>query len=126
MRILLDTHVFLWAVASDRRLGASAREKIAQADAVFVSAASLWEIAIKSRLGKIDGDLGELLAAVEASGFQELPVRGSHAAVVATLPMIHGDPFDRLLVAQAMTEPLRLLTADVLLTGYTDLVMLVT
>lgn len=118
MRLLLDTHVFLWAVGGDRRLSAAARARIAAADAVYVSAASIWEIAIKARLGKIEGDADELAMAIEASGFVELPIRAQHAAKVATLPLHHTDPFDRLLLAQAFSEPLHFLTADQALIAY--------
>jgi len=124
MRLLLDTHVFLWAIAGSPRLGTSARRAIEAADQVFVSAASIWEIAIKARLGKIEADPDEYLAAIEQSGFAELPVRAVHAAEVARLPMHHTDPFDRLLVAQALVEPLRLLTADALLCKYSGIVVL--
>jgi len=124
MRLLLDTHVFLWAVAGHPRLKAPARALIASAEEVFVSAASIWEIAIKKGLGRIDVDLGALVAAIEASGFRELPVSARHAADVSTLPPIHHDPFDRLLIAQARAEPLRLLTADPVLEPYSELVVL--
>jgi PIN domain nuclease of toxin-antitoxin system len=122
MRILLDTHVFLWAVAGSSQLKAGARKVILDADMVFVSAASIWEVAIKARLGKIEADPVAIAAAIEASGVIELPGRAAPAAKVPQLPMIHNDPFDRLLVAQAITEPLRLLTRDPVLSGYTDLV----
>ncbi len=125
MRVLLDTHIFLWAVAGSPSLKAGARRQIESAEAAYVSAASIWEIAIKARLGKIEADADELVAAIGQSGFIELPVRAAHAAGVARLPPLHNDPFDRLLVAQAMTEPLRLLTADPLLVQYSELVMLV-
>ena len=98
---------------------------IESADEVYVSAASLWEVAIKARLGKIEADPDELVAAIELSGFIELPVRASHAAAVARLAMHHTDPFDRLLVAQAVAEPLKLVTADAVLARYSDLVVLV-
>jgi PIN domain nuclease of toxin-antitoxin system len=124
MRLLLDTQVFIWAVTGGRALKTSARRAMEDADQVFVSAASIWEIAIKARLGKIDADLGELVRAIESSGFHELPVRSAHAAAVAELPLHHADPFDRLLVAQAMAEPLKLLTADRVLAEYTNLVIL--
>jgi PIN domain nuclease of toxin-antitoxin system len=118
MRLLLDTHVFLWSVTSSRQLKAGTRAYLAAAEAVYVSAASIWEIAIKSKLGKIDGDPEVLAAAIEASGLQQLPVSAAHAAAVAKLPMHHTDPFDRLLLAQAFTEPLRLVTADRALAAY--------
>jgi PIN domain nuclease of toxin-antitoxin system len=123
MRLLLDTHVFLWAVAGSPRLKAPTRRLIEAADAVHVSAASIWEVAIKRRLGKIDADPDALVEAIDDSGFLELPVRPAHAAAVARLPDHHADPFDRLLVAQALTEPLRLLTADAALVRYSDIVL---
>ncbi len=125
MRLLLDTHIFLWAVAGNPLLKAATRRFIESADEVFVSAASLWEIAIKARLGKIEADADELIAAITQSGFVELPVRAVHAAGVARLAMHHNDPFDRLLVAQAIAEPLKLLTADAVLGQYSELVVLV-
>jgi PIN domain nuclease of toxin-antitoxin system len=94
------------------------RDYLSQADAVYVSAASIWEIAIKSRLGKIDADTAGLVNAIEESGLQELPVSAKHAEAVATLPLHHTDPFDRLLLAQAFMEPLRLVTADKALSAY--------
>ena len=112
MNLLLDTHVFLWTVTAHAALKPAARRLISSADAVYVSAASIWEIAIKARLGKIEGDPHALAAAIEDSGLIELPVRAQHAAGMAKLPLHHTDPFDRLLIAQAFTEPLRLLTAD--------------
>ena len=125
MRLLLDTHVFLWSVTDSPRLTADARGSIADADEVYVSAASIWEAAIKAGLGKIQGDMTQLVSAIERSGFVELPVTALHAAFVAELPHHHRDPFDRLLIAQAMTEPLVLLTADTALLEYSDLVRLV-
>jgi PIN domain nuclease of toxin-antitoxin system len=125
MRLLLDTHVFLWAVSDSARLSAAARREIVAAERTFVSAASIWEVAIKARLGKIDADVDAAAAAIEQSGFFELPVRAAHAVAVARLPLHHADPFDRLLVAQALTEPLRLLTADAALGRYGDFVQVV-
>lgn len=125
MRLLLDTHVFLWALAGSRELKAPARRLIESADEVHVSAASIWEIAIKSRLGKIDADPIEVAAAIDAAGFVELPVRAAHAMGVANLPAHHADPFDRILIAQAIAEPLRLVTADTVLARYSELVILI-
>lgn len=118
MRLLLDTHVFIWAVTGSRQLRSATRAQVSLAEAVYVSAASIWEIAIKTRLGKIDGDAEAFAAAIEESGFRELPVSARHAAAVARLPLHHADPFDRLLLAQAFTEPLVLLTADAALQSY--------
>jgi PIN domain nuclease of toxin-antitoxin system len=122
--LLLDTHVFLWAVSGSRQLTPKIRAVINGADEVFVSAASIWEIAIKVRLGKLQADPVAMVGAIEESGFKELPVRAAHAAHVANLPLLHADPFDRLLVAQAVMEPLRLLTADAGLASYSELVVL--
>jgi len=124
MRLLLDTHVFLWAIGGSRSLKAAARRVMEEADQVYVSAASIWEIAIKRRLGKIEANTSDLVKAIEASGFLELPVRGMHAAGVAALPLHHTDPFDRLLIAQAVAEPLKLLTVDKVLAKYSDLVVI--
>jgi PIN domain nuclease of toxin-antitoxin system len=123
MRLLLDTHIFLWVVSGSTSLSTAARGAIEAADEVYVSAASIWEIAIKARLGKILADPDELVAAIAASGFIELPVLASHAAAVSRLALHHNDPFDRLLIAQAITEPLKLLTADAQLVSYSDVVM---
>ena len=123
MRLLLDTHVFLWAVAGSTQLKPKTRRLIEAAERVHVSAVSIWEIAIKRRLGKIEADPVALAGAVAASGFHELPVRAIHAAGVAALALHHADPFDRLLIAQAIAEPLKLLTADAVLAQYSDLVM---
>ncbi len=125
MRLLLDTHIFLWAVAGSPLLKPAARHLIEDADEVYVSAASIWEVAIKARLGKIEADVQALAAAVGDSGFLELPVSAAHAAGVARLDLHHNDPFDRLLVAQALAEPLKFLTADEVLARYSDLVLLV-
>ncbi|MGF6839647.1 PIN domain nuclease of toxin-antitoxin system [Paraburkholderia youngii] len=125
MRLLLDTHVFLWAVTDDRKLTKAARKLILDASEVFVSSASIWEASIKAGLGKLEVDVNLLVSEIEASGFLELPVRAVHAALVRDLPDIYKDSFDRLLVAQALSEPLRLLSSDGHLSKYTDLVIAV-
>lgn len=124
MRLLLDTHLLLWALAAPSRLPTRARSLIAEGD-VYVSAASIWEISIKSALGKLVADPREVLAALGPVGFTELPITGEHATRVLGLPPIHRDPFDRLLVAQALAEPMRLLTNDSALTSYGDIVTVV-
>jgi PIN domain nuclease of toxin-antitoxin system len=118
VRLLLDTNVLLWAMAGDARVEALRERLLDEDNEVFVSAASYWEVAIKAGLGKLDVDVGELRRAVRLSGFVELPVLGAHTEQLAGLPALHRDPFDRLLVAQAQAEPMRLLTADRLLAGY--------
>lgn len=124
MRILLDTHVFIWAVTDSRRLGKEARRVMRDATEVFVSAASIWEIAIKSAIGKIKADPEEMARAIVTSGFVELPIAAAHATQVARLPLAndHKDPFDRLLVAQSIVEPLVLLTADPKVAAYGGLI----
>ena len=125
MRLLLDTHIFLWAVAGSPLLKPATRRLIEDADETYVSAASIWEVAIKTRLGKIQADAHALVKAIDASGFVELPVSAAHAAAVAQLQLYHNDPFDRLLIAQALAEPLKLVTVDEVLARYSDLVLLV-
>lgn len=122
MNFLLDTHVFIWAVDDDPRLSAAAWSMIEEADAVYVSSASIWEAAIKYQLGKLKVAPNRLLEAVAPSGFLELSISSRHAAAVANLPPIHRDPFDRLLLAQAISEPLHFLTADEQLAQYSELV----
>lgn len=117
MRVLLDTHLLLWALTQPTRLPAAARKQIEAAD-VYVSAASIWEISIKSGLGKIDVRPGDVLAAIAPSGFSLLAITGEHAVRVAELPPLHKDPFDRMLAAQALIEPMILLTNDEALRGY--------
>ncbi len=121
MRVLLDTHLLLWALAAPSKLPAMARKQIEAAE-VFVSAASIWEISIKSALGKLAADPREVLDAVEPAGFNLLSVTGEHAAKVRELPPLHKDPFDRLLVAQASIEPMILLTNDEALRAYGTIV----
>ena len=127
MRLLLDTHIALWALAADRRLGRDARERIADPDnRVFVSAASVWEIAIKHAHGGAVPFSGEdALRFFAEAGYEWLPIRPEHAAATEGLPRLHNDPFDRLLVAQALTEPMRLMTHDSALAAYSDTILLV-
>jgi PIN domain nuclease of toxin-antitoxin system len=125
MRLLLDTHIFYWSFYDPDRLSKRTITAIKEANAVYVSSASIWEMAIKVRLGKMDGDPSELAENIVAAGFRELPVLSKQALLVATLPLHHTDPFDRLLIAQAMSEPLHLLTADSQLKIYSELVVCV-
>jgi PIN domain nuclease of toxin-antitoxin system len=124
LRLLLDTHIFLWLAADDKRLTDQARGTIMGAGAIFISSATIWEIAVKFRIGKLRVDPEDAIREMAINGFRELAVRNDHAAGVAKLPLIHNDPFDRLLIAQAMLEPLHLLTADAQLAAYSDLVLL--
>ena len=128
MRLLLDTHLLLWALAEPNRLDAATRAVLEDANnEVLFSAASIWEIAIKARLGRADFafDLQQILRAALDTGFVELPIRSDATVLVAKLPPHHRDPFDRLLIAQAMSEPVRFYTADPLLPPYSELVTLV-
>lgn len=119
MKLLLDTHILLWWVAGDRKLPKALREQIASTDNdIFVSAVSFWEIAIKASLGRISIDLEELSSAVKADGFHELPVQIAHTSRLTALPDRHRDPFDRLLMAQAIAESLRLMTRDEFILAY--------
>lgn len=117
MRILIDTHLLLWALATPSKLSKTARGLIDRSE-VYVSAASIWEISIKSALGKLAAASADVLAAVDPAGFMMLPITGEHAAEVATIPLHHKDPFDRMLVAQAISEPMRLLSNDEALSAY--------
>jgi PIN domain nuclease of toxin-antitoxin system len=119
MRLLLDTHVALWWCVDDARLSHGAREAIADAERVFVSAASAWEIAIKAAIGRLKLNLKAPFATLIAdSGFDELDVTFQHAAATGKLPRHHADPFDRLLIAQALTESLTIVSHDRQLQAY--------
>ena len=122
MRLLLDTHIFLWYLAASRKLPKSVLNRIEVADVVFISAASIWEAGIKIKQGRLEANVDGLYEGIAASGFIELPISATHSILAANLPEHHRDPFDRMLIAQAMSEPLKLLTADGLLRQYSELV----
>ncbi len=127
MRILVDTLVLLWAQIEPKRLTRSAREILEDPQHTIVfSAVSIWEIAIKARLRKSGFDVDPLVVLEEArsTGLEELAITSDVAARVAKLPFHHADPFDRLLIAQALELPARLLTVDKQLEPYSELVML--
>ena len=118
MRLLLDTRVLLWWLADDPSLGEEARAGISDASsAVFVSAATVWEISIKQALGKLEAP-SDLLRQIELNRFEPLSIKVSHAYTAGGLPPHHDDPFDRMLVAQAMMEGLTLLTRDPRMSRY--------
>ena len=122
MKVLLDTHVFLWWITDDPRLSPRARRIIADgANVAFLSAASGWEIAIKAKLGRLrlpDNPEHFILKQLELNIIEVLPVQMSHALHVYALPYHHRDPFDRLLIAQAQLEKLPILTADPQISRY--------
>jgi PIN domain nuclease of toxin-antitoxin system len=128
VRLLLDTHIALWALVDSPRLPAKARLLILAPDnEVVVSAASVWEIAIKHGLAKKNMPVSgaEAKSWFTRAGYTLLPVTADHAALVEELPPHHADPFDRILVAQALDEPLRLVTHDPTVARYSDTVILV-
>lgn len=116
MKLLLDTHAFLWWIADDERLSSAARKAITgREEEVFFSAASAWEIAVKASLGRITlpQPPGRFVPRqLEVNGFQSLPIRVEHALRVYSLPDHHRDPFDRLLIAQGLEDRLTIVTAD--------------
>jgi PIN domain nuclease of toxin-antitoxin system len=124
--LLLDSHILLWLVEpGSKRLPARAKALITDAVSVHFSIVSFWEIAIKAAKGNLDIDLALLSAAVDQAALRELPVKRQHIKTLHTFIFHHRDPFDRMLVAQAVTEPLHLLTADKALAAYSDLVTVV-
>jgi PIN domain nuclease of toxin-antitoxin system len=125
MRVLLDTHILLWTLTDDPRLSSKARRLIENAAEIYVSAATFWEMAIKVGLGKLRVDLDEVRGYCLESGFVELPITSEHAIAVKDLEQYHKDPFDRLIVAAAISEPMRLITADPQVSQYTSLAILV-
>lgn len=120
IQVLLDTHVFLWAIGEPDALRPRLRRLLEDADTdVYVSAASVWEAAVKRKLGRLDVDPSvDLVDAISESGFEELSISARHAARSADLPDIHRDPFDRMLIAQALEEDLLLATVDDKVTEY--------
>lgn len=123
MRLLLDTHVVLWAMAETSRLSGTARGLLEDpSNTLYCSVASLWEIAIKANLNRPDFriDLLRLRASLPDAGIDELAVIGTHIEALLLLPDHHKDPFDRILVAQAQAEPMRLLSSDRILLDYWD------
>lgn len=116
MRLLLDTHAFLWWAEESPRLGRRARSRIERGE-VYLSAASAWEIAVKRASGKLSSP-GDIPRALEIAGFGALPITVEHAVESAELPWHHRDPFDRLLIAQARLEDLTLVAHDERLAAY--------
>lgn len=131
MRMLLDTHIALWAVTDDPKLPQTARDMIAnRANEITVSVASLWEIAIKYPLanrgkGEMPVSAARARSIFQRAGFRVLGITADHVIAVESLPLLHADPFDRLIVAQALTEPMRLLTRDRAVAAYSDTIVAV-
>ncbi len=125
MKLLLDTHILLWVMRDADELSAAARAMIDRADEVYVSSISLWEAAMKSAAGKLPVAPVDLEAAAQRAGFTPLAVTWAHALAAHGLPPLHRDPFDRMLVAQAVCEPMHLLTHDATLARYSSLVTVV-
>ena len=123
MRLLLDTHIVLWMMLDAPELKAAARRWIGAAESLHVSSVSLWELAIKRDIGKLQIDADAFDAHLLASGVQPLAIDWEHARRYRALPRLHRDPFDRMLVAQAIAEPMHLLTRDATLAQYSDLVI---
>ncbi|WP_295402320.1 type II toxin-antitoxin system VapC family toxin [uncultured Thiocystis sp.] len=126
MNVLLDTHVALWAITDNPQLPQKSRELIQSSKTtVWISAASVWEIAIKHALGRGDMPVSSQDAAryFRESGYRFLAVEAEHAVAVEELPAHHQDPFDRILVAQALVEPMRLMTHDSLVALYSDTII---
>ena len=121
MRLLLDTHVALWALRDDEQLSAKARELIVDPEnALLVSAATVWEISLKHAFKRADMPISgsEAIGYFREAGYELIPISATHAALVGTLPPVHADPFDRMLVAQARAESAHLLTHDRLIAKY--------
>ena len=113
MKLLLDTHALLWWLADDRRLGQRPRTLIADpGNDILVSVASLWEIVVKLRVGKLEADIAAIEQAIVRDGFQRLAIKPAHLALLATLPLHHRDPFDHLLIAQAFDDDALLVSDD--------------
>ncbi len=126
MNLLLDTHVALWAITDHPKLSQQARSLIqSPKTSVWVSVANIWEIAIKYALGRSDMPVSsqDALRYFQASGYQILAVEAEHAVAVEALPMHHQDPFDRILVAQALVEPMRLMTHDAIVALYSETII---
>jgi PIN domain nuclease of toxin-antitoxin system len=125
LKLLLDTHVLLWVMQDAPALGRAARRVLSEAEEIHVSSVSLWEAAIKCAVGKLKLDLDALDLRLGQVGFMPLAVSWAHARQLRQLPLLHADPFDRMLVSQAISEPLHLLTHDAALKPYSDLVIVI-
>lgn len=125
MKLLLDTHIYLWWLLDSRELSARARELISNCDTAYVSTVSIWQAGIKWQAGKLPVPPEELADGIGQCGFTELPVSMQHALTASKLTFHHRDPFDRMLIAQAIAEPLHLVTTDKVMESYSSLIKLV-
>ncbi len=126
MRVLLDTHILLWWLKDDSKLSTDAVNIIENpTNDILISAVNTWEIAIKKSMGRIQIDMNELLKSIKSSGLGVLDITVNHTCQVSNLPYHHKDPFDRMLIAQSIVEPMRLLTHDDTLIQYGEHVLLV-
>lgn len=126
MKLLIDTHILLWWLTDDEKLSENARQLIITPDNdIYISLASLWEIQIKAMAGKLKADLKAIIQQLPENNFQQLPIHANHLLALGKLPRHHQDPFDRILIAQAIHEPMHLLSHDKNLSGYSELVVMV-
>jgi PIN domain nuclease of toxin-antitoxin system len=128
MRVLFDTYILLWAAAGSPALSEKARQVlVSDAAELYFSAASIWEVAIKTSLGRADFavDPRQLRRGLLSNGYLELPVTGEHGIEVGSLPDVHKDPFDRMLIAQSRVEGMRLVTADKMVAQYSGDILMV-
>ncbi len=127
MRILLDTHILLWCLDDVKRLPEEAKRQILAADEIYASVVNIWEVAIKISIGKIklSVDLRHFVQEITRSGFRILDIKPDHPLRLAELENIHRDPFDRMLVAQSISEPLHLMTCDTLVAKYKSNIILI-
>lgn len=126
MNLLLDTHILLWWLNGDKKLPEKIKHLIAQPENdVYVSHISLWEMQIKIMIGRLRADLDAIIKQLPKNDFLELPSRTTHILTLSRLPMHHQDPFDRLLIAQAISEPLHFVTCDRQIARYQDLLLLI-
>ncbi|NOT85408.1 MAG: type II toxin-antitoxin system VapC family toxin [Methylococcaceae bacterium] len=126
MKFLLDTHILLWWLNDDEKLSEAARQLISNADNdIYISHISLWEIQIKTMVGKLNANLTDILQQLPENSFQQLPTHANHILALASLPAHHHDPFDRMLIAQAISEPLHLMTHDKQVALYSGSIILI-
>lgn len=126
MKLLLDTHILLWWLNDDKKLSEYGRQFIQNPDNdVYVSHASLWEIQIKNMSGKLNANVETIIQQLPINNFQQFPIHTDHILCLAKLPPHHQDPFDRMLVSQALSEPLHLITHDKNVSLYSESIVLV-